>query len=97
MINISAQKKYYEKNKKTIVDNSRKYRLKSLKDKKFFCEPCKKAFYDKTSLKSHLKIKKHNPSRYVKYICPFNDCNHITKSKTAHNNHLKIKKHIKSK
>lgn len=87
------QRKYYWKNKIAIREYSKMKRREAITKKLFQCVPCDKVFYDKTSLNGHMKIKKHNPERYIKYVCPHNNCGYTTNAKTRYNGHLNIKRH----
>ena len=87
------QTNYYNNNKSKIMDRSKKSKQRNREEKKFFCEPCQKAFSDKTILTNHLKIKKHNPSRYVKYVCEFDWCSYETTIKTRFTKHMDSLKH----
>lgn len=90
------QRKYYSNNKENIRDYAKKRRRIVLKAGDHKCDECNKAFYDKTSLNAHLKIKKHNKERYVHYKCPFEWCGYETHVKARFERHKSTRKHAKN-
>lgn len=88
------QRKYYANNKVAIREYAKRKRREVLLNRTHHCDSCNKSFYDKTSLNSHLRTKKHNPELYVNYKCPFSWCNYQTRVKSRFTKHMNTRKHV---
>ena len=74
-------------------ERTKAQRIKNIAQKKFYCEPCSRAFKDSFDLKNHMGGMKHNPEKYVKYEC--SHCNYTTRFKPVYTKHLTSKRHIR--
>lgn len=86
-------KKYYNDNKENLNKQRIENTKKTILNKVHKCEECDRGFQSKKALQRHLKIKKHNPERYVHYECPFIGCTFETKYKSSYTRHYNRKKH----
>ena len=95
--NIEIMQVKAVKSRKVPVYTSRAikaYALRCLESKKFFCDPCNKAFRDQTALNTHIATNIHtpHPPRPRKhYDCEL--CNFHTLIKTAMTKHCTTAKH----
>ena len=86
-----------EEEKEKMRKTKLKWRAKNIKNKKYYCEKCERAYSENKSLNIHLKSNKHNDI-HVNYECNLIDiykreCKFNTRDKLLYTRHLKTKKH----
>jgi len=85
------QKKYYRENKDNIIRISMKSQNKIKDSNRFRCEEHDISYPSNSRLQRHLRGYKHNPKKYVIYICHL--CNFSSKQKYNYSTHLKSMRH----
>ena len=72
----------------------KRYRIKILLEKRFYCAKHDYTFDSMRHLRTHLAGKKHNPELYIRYHCE--SCNFHTKIKCLLAKHQQTKRHIQN-
>jgi len=83
---------YYKNNKEQIRANKKNLLKRNVRDKKYYCERCNKAYRDSTELSRHLRSNKHNNIK-VRYKCPHTGCGYENKAQYHLTKHLESRKH----